>query len=191
MFHAMSAPSPELIKTLVKNYRQFQAFLESRLGNALDAEDILQAAFVKTIDKGDTIRDGETVVAWFYRLLRNALIDHYRHRNAEHKALTRVAGMSVDTDRPEPAVERAICQCVHGLLPTINPEYAAMLRRVDLDGAGIADVAVENGMTPNNVRVKLHRARTALRKKLELCCGACAKHGCLDCSCRHKPIRHN
>jgi RNA polymerase sigma-70 factor (ECF subfamily) len=173
----MSAPSPELIKTLVKNYRQFQAFLESRLGDALDAEDILQAAFVKTIDKGDTIRDGETVVAWFYRLLRNALID--------------VAGMSVDTDRPEPAVERAICQCIHGLLPTINPEYAAMLRRVDLDGAGIADVAVENGMTPNNVRVKLHRARTALRKKLELCCGTCAKHGCLDCSCRHKPIRHN
>jgi hypothetical protein len=57
-------------------------------------------------------------------------------------------------------VERAICQCVHDLLPTINENYAALLRRVDLDGASIADVAAETGMSPNNVRLTLHRARS-------------------------------
>ncbi len=57
-------------------------------------------------------------------------------------------------------MERAICQRVHDLLPTINENYAALLRRVDLDEASIADVAAETGMSPNNVPVKLHRARS-------------------------------
>ncbi len=184
-------PNPELLSVLVNNHRQFRAFLEHRVGDASEAEDILQAAFLKSVQKGDTIRDGESVVAWFYRLLRNALIDHYRHRGAERAALARAAGLAIDSDEPEPAVERAICQCVNDLLPTINEDYAALLRRVDLEGAGIADVAAETGMTPNNVRVKLHRARAALRKQLELCCGTCAEHGCLDCTCRHSPDHHH
>jgi RNA polymerase sigma-70 factor (ECF subfamily) len=189
-FIAMTAPSPEFISALVSNYRRFCAFLERRLGNASDAEDILQAAFLKSLEKGDTIRDGDTVVAWFYHLLRNALIDHYRHRGVERRALARVAGISLDTDQPEPAVERAICQCVHDLLPTINQDYAALLRRVDLDGASISDVAAQTRMTPNNVGVKLHRARSALRKRLVLSCGTCAEHGCLDCSCGRTPRQH-
>jgi RNA polymerase sigma-70 factor (ECF subfamily) len=60
-----------------------------------------------------------------------------------------------------------------------------LIRRVDLDEATIADVASEMGITPGNARVKLHRARRALRRQLELSCGSCAEHGCLDCTCRH------
>ncbi|NIM50954.1 MAG: sigma-70 family RNA polymerase sigma factor [Gemmatimonadales bacterium] len=189
----MSTPLPtsELISVLVGNHRRFRAFLQRRVGDASDAEDILQAAFLKSVERGDTVRDGETVVAWFYRLLRNALIDYYRQRDAERRALGRIAGLRIDTAEPEHAVERAICLCVHDLLPTINQDYAALLRRVDLDGVSIADVAAEAGMTPNNVRVKLHRARAALRKKLELSCGTCTEHGCLDCSCARSPRQHD
>ncbi len=173
-----------VISSLVDNHRRFLSFLTRRVGNPSDAEEILQAAFVKSVEKSDSIRDGETVVAWFYRLLRNAVIDHYRHRDAERRALKRLAGMSTDTETPEPDFERAICQCVNDLLPTLKEDYSALLRRVDLEGASIAEVATETGMTANNTRVKLHRARTALRKQLELSCGSCAEHGCLDCDCR-------
>lgn len=181
----IDSPPPEMIGVLVDNHRRFLAFLQRRVKDPADAEDILQAAFLKSVKKGDTIRSGETVVAWFYRLLRNALIDHYRHTGAEQKALSRAGALSLDGPQSEPEVERAICQCVLHLLPTIHEDYAVLLRRVDLEGLGIADVAAETGMTPNNVRVKLHRARTALRKRLELSCGTCAEHGCLDCTCGH------
>ena len=42
------------------------------------AEDILQEAFGRALTRVDTLRDDESAVAWFYRLLRNAVIDHYR-----------------------------------------------------------------------------------------------------------------
>jgi RNA polymerase sigma-70 factor (ECF subfamily) len=173
-----------VIATLVENHRRFLLFLANRVGNPSDAEDILQAAFVKSVEKSDSIREGENVAAWFYRLLRNAVIDYYRHRDAERRVLERVAGMSTETETPEPDFERAICQCVNDLLPTLKEEYSALIRRVDLEGASIAEVAVETGMTANNTRVKLHRARTALRKQLDLSCGSCAEHGCLDCDCQ-------
>jgi RNA polymerase sigma-70 factor (ECF subfamily) len=177
-------PSPDVVSTLVKNHQRFLSFLTHRLGNPADAEEILQAAFVKSVEKSDSIRDGETAVAWFYRLLRNAVIDHYRHQDAERRALERLAGMSTDIETPEPDFENAVCHCVHDLLPTLKDDYSALLTRVDLEGAPIAEVAVELGMTPNNTRVKLHRARTALRKQLELSCGSCVEHACLDCACR-------
>jgi RNA polymerase sigma-70 factor (ECF subfamily) len=180
----MSEQSSEVVRTLVENHRQFRAFLEQRVEDAADAEDILQAAFLKGVEKGDTVREHESVVAWFYRLLRNAIVDYYRHRGAEDRALTRAAGFSHEADELEPEVERAICQCMHGLLPTLREDYAMLLRRVDLEDASIAEVAAETGMTSNNVRVKLHRARAALRTQLELCCGSCTEHGCLDCTCR-------
>ncbi len=183
-------PTPELIDVLVENHRRFRAFLERRVGDAADAEDILQAAFLKTVEKGHAIRDGETVVAWFYRLLRNALVDHYRHQSADLRAMARAGALLTETYVPEPSVERAVCQCIYDLLPTIKDEYAVLLQRVDLEGASVAEVAAEAGMTPNNVRVTLHRARRALRARLETSCGTCAEHGCLDCSCRRSP-RHD
>lgn len=182
----MSEDSPELVETLVENHRQFRAFLEQRVADAEDAEDILQDSFLKGVQKAGSLHEHENVVAWFYRVLRNAVIDHYRHRGAEGRALARAAGFSGETDQPQQDVERAICQCVHDLLPTLREEYATLLRRIDLEQASIAEVAAETGITPNNARVRLHRARAALRRQLELSCGTCTEHGCLDCTCRHE-----
>jgi len=75
------------------------------------------------------------------------------------------------------------------LLPTLKVEYADLVRRIDLEGADIAQVASGRAMTPNNVRVTLHRERRALRRQLEVRCGTCSEHGCLDCSCGVAPAR--
>jgi RNA polymerase sigma-70 factor (ECF subfamily) len=177
------AKNDHLVAALADNYRQFSSFLQRRVGNQADVEEILQSAFARSIEKSDEIRDGKSVVAWFYRLLRNAVIDHYRHRHAERHALVRELRMRTEFDNPEPAVERAICRCFIHLLPTLKHDYRVLLRRVDLEGASIAEVSSESGLTANNTRVKLHRARTTLRRRLELHCGGCAEQGCLDCGC--------
>jgi RNA polymerase sigma-70 factor (ECF subfamily) len=69
------------------------------------------------------------------------------------------------------------------LAETLKPAHAHLIRRVDVDGASVPEVASEEGITRNNAAVRLHRARAALRNKLKLVCGACARHGCLDCGC--------
>src|SRR5258706_14539177 len=76
-----------VLERLVGNHREFLAFLERRLGSRAEAEDILQEAFVKGVERADSVRDGESIVAWFYRALRNAVIDHHRRRGARSRAM--------------------------------------------------------------------------------------------------------
>ena len=174
--------SPEVVERLVRGHRDFLAFVESRVRDRALAEDILQAAFVKALERGGALRDGESAVAWFYRLLRNALVDHWRRVGAHARALEHEAALAEDA-APDPELERAICACMSTLLPTLKPEYAEMLRRVDLGGEPLGAVAGALGITVNNATVRIHRARRALKQQLERSCGTCTTHGCLDCTC--------
>jgi RNA polymerase sigma-70 factor (ECF subfamily) len=69
------------------------------------------------------------------------------------------------------------------LKDTLKPEYAQAIARVEVDELPVKDYAAESGITPNAAAVRVHRAREALRKHVVQACGACAEHGCFDCSC--------
>ena len=57
--------SPEAIQHLVDSHRQFLAFLQTRVESRAVAEDILQSAFVRGLERGADVRDEESAVAWF------------------------------------------------------------------------------------------------------------------------------
>jgi len=173
-----------VLSVLLAHHRQFLAFLESRVGNRADAEEILQSAFVRTLERGEAIRDDESAVAWFYRLLRNALNDRWRRLVAERQALDLHARALAEADGTHDAeLADVVCACVRGLLPTLRPEYGELIRRVDLGQEPVGAVGTELGLTAGNARVRLHRARNALLREVVRACGTCAEHGCLDCSC--------
>jgi RNA polymerase sigma-70 factor (ECF subfamily) len=176
--------SPEAIRRLVESHRQFLAFLQARVESRAVAEDILQSAFVKGLERGAELRDDESVVAWFYRVLRNAVIDHYRHRASTERALEGWGKEFTAQATPEAALKDEICQCVSGLLDTLKPEYRDALRIVDVDEGSLNDLAAQAGITAGNAAVRVHRAREALRKQVRTVCGSCAEHGCLDCHCK-------
>jgi RNA polymerase sigma-70 factor (ECF subfamily) len=169
----------QVIATLVANHREFLRFVERRVGNKHDAEEILQSAFVKSLDKLDTVRD--TAIGWFYRVLRNAIIDHHRRRA--------ITGRHTEPLVDEPAgaedaeLRAVVCKCIGELASTLKPEYARALQRVELDGVAVKDYAAEAGISSNNAGVRVFRAREALHKQVVRSCGTCATHGCVDCTC--------
>jgi RNA polymerase sigma-70 factor (ECF subfamily) len=178
--------SPAAIQRLVDSHRQFLAFLEKRVESRAVAEDILQSAFVRGLERGAEVRDEESVVAWFYRILRNATIDHYRHRASTERAYEGWSKEFGSIEAPEPELKQEICQCVSALIDTLKPEYREALRIIDLDEGSLNDLADRTGITSGNAAVRVHRAREALRKQVRTACGSCAEHGCLDCHCGPK-----
>lgn len=170
------------LATLVENHRAFLRFLERRVGSRETAEDLLQEAFGRAVAHLSTLREGESAVAWFYRLLRNAVVDHYRRNAAAGSALERFAA-ELDVSVPPPEVEEQVCACVSRLAGTLKPEYADALEQIDVRGVPVKDYAAQHGLTANNAGVRVFRARRALRAQVLASCGTCADHGCLDCSC--------
>ena len=175
--------SPEAIALLVSGHREFLAFLERRVESKAAAEDILQAAFVRGLERGSEVQD-EKVVAWFYRVLRNAVIDHYRHRSTSARALENWGREFSESQESDAALRQEICRCISGLLDDLKPEYRDALRLVDLDDGKLSDLAEQSGISAENAAVRVHRARKALRRKVEQACGTCAEHGCFDCHCK-------
>src|SRR6476620_11825850 len=123
-----------VLAVLVDNRARFLAFLERRVGGRDAAEEILQQAYVRGMARGGGLREDESAVAWFYRLLRNALADHFRHGDVERRALAAYAGESEVTAGSDGALLEAVCGCVTGLVGTLKPELAAIVSEVDLDG---------------------------------------------------------
>lgn len=92
-------PDAETVRILVENHRAFLQFLERRVGDRALAEDILQDALVKGIGKAGSIREDDSTVAWFYRTLRNAVIDHHRRASAASRSLARFADELAEEDQ--------------------------------------------------------------------------------------------
>lgn len=173
--------STEVIDRLVASHREFLAFLQAKLGDRALAEDILNEAFVRGLEHGDAVPE-EAATRWFYRVLRNAVIDHARRRAATSRKLAAFAEELEATSAHE-EVANQVCQCVTQLAETLKPEYAEAVKRIELEGVSVKDFAKEAGISASNAGVRIFRAREALRQQVLRACGTCAEHGCVDCSC--------
>ncbi len=173
----------EALRALTENHRAFLSFLEHRVGDRATAEDILQDAFVRGMERLGQLREGESAVAWFYRLLRNAVSDYYRRRASSNRRLEAFAAELVGATEAPPEIANEVCACVGRLAAALKPEYAAALKRVEVDGIAVKEFAAEAGISETNAGVRVFRAREALRREVERSCRTCATHGCLDCTC--------
>jgi len=176
--HRDEATAPDTVaatQALVENHRAFLGFLEKRVGSRALAEDLLQDAFAKGLDRLDELREGESTVAWFYRVLRNAVIDHWRRSDVKARRLETFAAELRDAVEAPPEVLAVACQCVNRLAVALKPEYAEALRRIEVDGVSVKDFAAEVGISPGNAAVRVFRARDALRKQVVRSCGTCAE----------------
>src|SRR4029077_4396780 len=110
--------SPAVLRLLVAHHDRFLGCRERRVHRRDVAEEILQDAFVRGLARGGTLREDESAVAWFYRLLRNALVDHLRGESAAERgraALAREAASSSADAEPDQELMDTICACVTSL----------------------------------------------------------------------------
>lgn len=93
--------NPEVLEKVTAQRERSLRFLSSRVEDTATAEDILQAAYLKAIERGSEIRGEESTVAWFYRILRNA---------GKAKALEAFAAEVPEGYKPE--MKGAVCKCI-------------------------------------------------------------------------------
>lgn len=175
-----------MFERVMAHRSKFLQFLTSRVEDRATAEDILQTAYVKALERGSEIRNEESAVAWFYRILRNSVTDHYRRGAARAKAHE---ALSTElTEAYEPEFRNTVCACITDVLNELKPEYRDVIAAVDLTETSVDAFARSRNISANSASVRLHRARKSVAKHLMSVCGACAEHKCLDCTCRRSRV---
>lgn len=177
----------ELAHRLLEQQSAFRAFLRKRLSDDAVVEDLLQQSLMKAVQRHHGLHKRDSAIGWFYRILRHSVVDYYRSHAADNRKVDGLFRDMVASEQDQvPALDEVrpvVCACLDSLLTEIRPAYADLIRRVDLEGEAPAFVARDLKLTTNNLTVRLHRARQALRAALEKTCGICSKHGCLNCTC--------
>jgi RNA polymerase sigma factor (sigma-70 family) len=171
----------QLLEQLLQHNNRLLAYVRRKVNDPNLAEDVLQESLLRAMRSAPDLRDEEKLLPWFYSILNNAITDLYRRQQVETRSLQQIAQKQLLEEEPE--AEKVLCECFRELIPTLKPEYAELIEKLDLSENDPAQVATRLGITSNNLKVRRHRARQALRQRLEESCRVCAKHGCLDCTC--------
>ena len=182
---AAKAADAAVRHALVEGRQQILNFLRRRLGDPEAAEDVLQTFMLRAIDRSEQLRDVRAVRGWLSQILASSIADYGRKVSRQRQrevvmAPSDLEGVRHDFDEE---LDEAICNCLYKLLPTLKPEYAEVIWRVDLQEQQREDVAKDLGITLNNLNVRVHRGRQALKTRLQQMCLTCPVHGFLECDC--------
>lgn len=171
------------VRRLTEYRSEFFRVFRRRLSRPEDAEDAFQE-FCLNVIRASQAPDDDKVDAWLRRVLRNTLTDYYRRRasrqraEAAYEAEAPEAVVQPDPDQPENPY-----RWVRELVPTLRPDYAEIIRRADFEEEPRERIAADLGLTRNNIGVRLHRARRALKEKIEERCPTCCDGSFRSCDC--------
>lgn len=151
---------------------RLRQFLQSRVNNREDADDLLQEILIKTYQHLNTIEKPEKLLSWLFGIARNTLIDYYRKSHTENvrqDMLKRAVFINEEPEQYE-QVRRELSDCIRPFLDRLPDIYREALLAVDLQGKSQKLLARELGLSHSAVKSRVQRGRSMLKEKFHECC---------------------
>ena len=161
---------PSLPVDIISAYEtELRAFIQSRLGNPADSEDLLQEVWVQLsrVLSGETLQNPR---AWLYRVTRNKIIDHYRRQSPEWlEELLPAAedddrsGMDIlpSDDNPEEYwFQEQFWESLYEALDLLPESQRLVFIRHELEGLTLREIAEQSG---ENLKTIISRKGYAIR----------------------------
>jgi RNA polymerase sigma-70 factor (ECF subfamily) len=176
---AATGDAEALDRLLMRAQEVAWRFSTSVCGHADDAEDAMQEALIKTYRYVGRIRDPEAFRPWLYRTVRNACLMGRRKKAGEPARLQSLdevlPGLDGRTrpDAPHPgknpeqlADNAGLRRRLRKALRALPGAYRAIVFLREMEGLSTREVATVMGMSEDNVKTRLHRARVQLQGDL-------------------------
>lgn len=142
------------------------------IGCAVEAEDVVQEAFVQAFTKLSSFRRDSAFYTWLYRIAINAAISRRRKKRPsisveQHQEASGSEPMD-DAEMPTERLEReeSVAQ-VHTALDQLNEQHKAILVLREIEGFCYEEISEILDLPIGTVRSRLHRARSHLKEQLE------------------------
>jgi RNA polymerase sigma-70 factor (ECF subfamily) len=178
---ALRAGDPEAFEALVRAHGGRLLMVARRLvGNDEDALDVLQNAFLSAFRSIHRFQGESLLSTWLHRIVVNAalILLRARRRRPEQPIEVLLPAFHEDGHQANPAVdwrptaeaelERKETQAlVRKYIDSLPENYRLVLLLRDIEELDTEETARLLGITPATARVRLHRARQALRGLLD------------------------
>lgn len=147
------------------------------------ANDIVSETFLAGLNSMKNFKGDASERTWLVSILKRKIIDHYRKMNSSkgqaevkmnfpgaeeegdwlEERVADLSDMTAEDQMENAELGLAILEC----LDQLNEKQAAIFKKKTIDGIDTEDICKEFDISPSNLWVIIHRARTALAKCLE------------------------
>lgn len=152
-------------------------------GHHEDAEEVAQDALFKVFEKLDQLREPERIRPWVFRIARNACLmkrrksvfaperelslDELMPQASEDGGQRRLEIADWSSLPENQALRAELQRVVREAIQELPEIYKTVLLLRDIEGLSTAETAEVLGVSEEVVKTRLHRARLAIRQKLD------------------------
>ena len=176
IFRVLAGDANAFESLVLANQRKVYNLCFRMTGNASDAEDLAQDAFIRAYNSLGSFKGESSFSKWLYRLTSNVCIDHLRRekrRDVGSLTYQDEAGVVQELEvpdmrfAPEPALERReVGTGIQQGLNRLSPEHKEILIMREIEGLSYEEIGAILGLTPGTVKSRISRARLNLSKFL-------------------------
>ncbi len=136
------------------------------VGNSFEAEDIVQEILIKVWKKKEQFSQIENKEAWCMTMTRNLAIDKKRAKKMKTSSIENFHHIKDQSDTPAISMERKeTVNRVREMINSLPEKQASVIHLRDIEGLSYKEIGVAMGLSLDQVKVVLHRARKALKLK--------------------------
>ena len=156
-------------------YPQISRYTLTLLHDQADAQDATQDTFLRAALRRDSLRDPGAALSWLYSIATHICLDRLRDRSREarRESIAAPEAWAKVDDSPGAqlrAEQTEMSACVQGFVGELSDSYRAVLMLHDVHGLTCPEVAAALGDSTGAIKIRLHRARKALRSSLQTAC---------------------
>lgn len=156
----------------------------SKVSDQVLAEDLVQETFLAALKSASGFKGDASERTWLISILKRKIIDHYRRSNSRKgKAEVKMTYINGDENSGDWLEERAADKrrgniedqlqneelgiAIEECISKLPEKQARIFRMKTIEGMETEDICKELNITPSNLWVIIHRARTALMSCLD------------------------
>ena len=149
-----------------RHYRAAFAVALALLGNAMDAEDVSQDAFIRALERLDEIRRPERFAAWLLQIVRNRARNYHNYRRVRSAASLEEAQAQSDEDTADAAERSELRRELESALSELGKTQREVVLLHDMESWKHREIAEALEISEGMSRQHLMVARRALRERL-------------------------
>ena len=142
-------------------------FIQNRVTDASIADDILQDVIIKVHSRIDTLKDGNKIQNWLYRIAKNAIIDYYRAKKQMDELPETLTNPEQD---PSDKARQEIGTCLLPIIQSLLEHYRQTLTLTEIEGLTQKKVAEKQGLSLSGAKARVQRGRAMIKETLLECC---------------------
>lgn len=167
------------ITELYNAYSSKLIFYLTRLVGKSEAEDLMHETFIKVFNSIDTFKGNSQISTWIYKIATNTAVDKlksagYRRQKYETASIDYIeplkSNFRQDTDE-EFNIEynffkQEMNQCISDFIDRLPDNYRTIFLLREYENFTIEEISEVIGVSFDNVKIRLHRARKKLQELL-------------------------